>query len=47
VPETSTKFSATIGLHRSASTWAFNVARKLLLADGPPGNALSFYADRV
>jgi len=47
VPETSTKFFATIGLHRSASTWAFNVARKLLLADGPPRNALSFYADQV
>ncbi len=38
---------ATVGLHGSASTWAFNVARELALAAGPPEDALSFYADRV
>lgn len=39
--------AATIGLHGSASTWAFNVARELLLSTGPAEEAISFYADRV
>jgi len=45
--ETVSKYAATVGLHGSASTWAFNVARELLLAAGSPEDALSFYADQV
>ena len=39
--------AATIGLHGSASTWAFNVARELLLAAGPPQDTLSCYAESL
>ena len=39
--------AATIGLHGSASTWAFNVARELLLAAGPPQDTLSCYAENL
>jgi hypothetical protein len=45
--EIATRFAATVGLHGSASTWAFNVAREWLAAAGPPGDALAFYADRL
>ena len=38
---------ATVGLHGSASTWVFNVARELLLAAYPAGEIIPFYADRI
>ena len=38
---------ATVGLHGSASTWVFNVARELLLAAYPVGEIIPFYADRI
>ncbi len=37
---------ACVGLHASASTWVFNVARELRLADNP-SDALSSYADKL
>ncbi len=36
---------ATIGLHGSASTWVFNVARELLIAAHGPEQVLAIYAD--
>lgn len=38
---------ATIGLHSSASTWVYNVARELLIAARGEGAVLALYADRV
>jgi len=39
--------AATIGLHGSASTWVFNVARELSLAACPGEEVRAFYADAL
>jgi hypothetical protein len=38
---------ATVGLHGSASTWVFNVARELMIASAGEAGVLSLYADEV
>jgi hypothetical protein len=39
--------AATIGLHGSASTFVFNVARELLLSACPDDGVMTFYADKL
>jgi len=38
---------ATIGLHASASTWVFNVARELLIASVGDDQVITLYADKL
>jgi hypothetical protein len=38
---------ATIGMHASASTWVFNVARELIIATLEDAQVLTLYADEV
>ena len=38
---------ATIGLHGSASTWVFNVARELLISHFGEASVLTYYADQI
>ncbi|MGO8738457.1 hypothetical protein [Rhodoblastus sp.] len=42
-----TRVTATIGLHGSASTWVFNVTRRLLLAAHGEESVSPLYADRT
>jgi hypothetical protein len=39
--------AATIGLHASASTWVFNVARRLMIAAHGEASLTHLYADRI
>jgi hypothetical protein len=45
VPPPAARVIVTVGLHGSASTWAFNVARELMIAAFGADHVASFFAD--
>ena len=47
VPAPAPKIVATVGLHGSASTWVFNVARELLVDAAGEAGVLAIYADQA